>query len=91
MVKLQELHFELFSPSTLFSRSTSSDYYQIIVLKIILQGNGFVTGEELLPKIKCVLRPKINWFILDHKKKSTEMIEKCWSECITLEEECVEE
>ena len=87
MAKLHELHFELL-PHPPYSRDLSpNDYYLFADPKRMLQGKRFGSNEEVIAETEAYFEAKDKSFY----KKVIEMLEKHWDECITFEEDYVDE
>ena len=87
MAKLHELHFELL-PHPLYSPDLSpSNYWLFADLKRMLQGKRFGANEEVISETEACFEAKDKSF----NKKGIKLLEKRWSQCITLEVDYVDE
>ena len=87
MVKLNELSFELLPHPPYSPYLARSNYWLFADLKKMLQRKRFVSNEEVIAETEAYFERKGESFY----KKGIEKLEKRWSECITLEENCVDE
>ena len=85
--ELHELHFELLPHQPYSPNLTPGDYYLFADLKRIPQGKRFGFSEEVIAETEAYFEAKDKSFY----KKGIEMLKKRWNECITLEEDYVDE
>ena len=72
------------SAPILFSRSAPRDYWLFADIKRMLQGKRFNSYEEVISETDAYFKAK-------DKSFSKKGIEKRWNQCITLEEDYVDE
>ena len=87
MVKLNELSFELLPHPPHSPNLASSDYWLFSDLKKILQGKRFGSNEEVIAETEAYFESKDESFY----KKDIEKLVKRFNECITLEENYVDD
>ena len=87
MVKLNELSFELFPHPPYSPDLAPNNYWLFTDLKKMLQGKRFGSNEEVIAETEAYFESNDKSFY----KKGIEMLEKRWSEYITLEENYVDE
>ena len=86
VAKLHELHFELL-PHTLYSLDLIPSYYWLFAnLRRMLLGKRFGSNEEGILETEAYFKAKDKLFY----KKSIELLEKHWNQCITLEGDFVD-
>ena len=64
-----------------------SDYWQFVDLKRMLQGKRFAFNKEVISETEAYFEAKYKSFY----NKSIKLLEKRWNQCITLEEDYVDE
>ena len=87
MIKLNKLSFELLPHPPYSSDLAPSAYWLFADLKKMFQGKRFGSNEEVIAETEAYFESKDESFY----KKGIEELEKCWNECITLEENYVDE
>ena len=87
MAKLHELYFKLLPHPPYSPDLAPSDYWLFAHLKRMLQGKKFGSNEKVISKTKAYIEAKNKSF----DKKSIELLEKRWNQCITLEGNYVDE
>ena len=87
MVKLNELSFELLPHPPYSPNLAPSDYWLFADLKKMLQGKRFGSIEEVIAETEAYFESKDESFY----KKGMKKLEKRSNECVTLEENYVDE
>ena len=87
MAKLYELHFKLLLHPPYYPDLAPSDYWVFVDLKRMLQGKRFGSNEEVILETEAYFEAKDK----SSYKKGTELLEKCWNQCIKLEGDYVDE
>ena len=87
MVKLHELHFELFPHPPYSPDLAPNDYSLFADLKRMIQGKGFGSSEEVISETEAYSKAKDKSFY----KKDIELLEKRWNQRISLEGDYVDE
>lgn len=87
MAKLHELGFELLPHPPYSPDLAPSDYYLFADLKKMLAGKRFSSNEEVIAETEAYFEAKVKSFY----KKGIEMLERRWTDCITLEGMYVDE
>jgi histone-lysine N-methyltransferase SETMAR len=87
MAKLHELAFELLPHPPYSPDLAPSDYYLFADLKKMLAGKRFGSNEEVISATEAYFEAKDKSFY----KKGVEMLERRWTDCITLEGMYVDE
>lgn len=86
MAKLHELGFELL-PHPPYSPDLAPSDYLFADLKKMLAGKKFGSNEEVIAETEAYFKAKDKPFY----KKGVEMLERRWTDCITLEGNYVDE
>ena len=87
MAKLHELHVELLPHPSYSPDLGPSDYWLFADFKRTLQGKRFGSNEEVISETESYFEAKDKSFY----KKGIELLQKHWNQCITLEENYVDE
>ena len=90
MTKLHELHFELLPHPPYSPDLAPKNYWLFADLKRMLQEKRFGSNKEVISETEVYFEAKDKSFYQKKKKKKkkkkgTELLEKCWNQCITLE------
>ena len=83
--QLHELHFELLLHPPYSPNLAPSDYWLFTDLKRMLQGKRFGFNEKMISETEAYFEAKDKSFY----KKGIELLEMCWNQCITLEEDLI--
>ena len=86
MAKLHELHFELLPHLPYSLDLAPSNYWLFANLKRMLQGKR-LGSNEVISESEAYFEAKDKSFY----KKGIEFLQKCWTQCITLEGDYVDE
>ena len=87
MAKLHKLLLELLQHPPYSPDLAPSDYWLFADLKRMLQGKRFGSNEKVILETEVYSEAKDKSFY----KKGTELLKKCWNQCITLEGDYVHE
>lgn len=87
MILSSELGFELLPHPPYSPDLAPSDYYLFANLKKMLAGKRYGSNEEVIAETEAYFEGLDKSFY----KKGIEMLEKRWNECITFEEDYVDE
>ena len=85
--KFHELCFKLLPHPPSSPDLAPSDYWLFADLKRILRGKRLGFNEEVISETEAYFEAKYKSFF----KKSIELLEKCWNQCITLKRDYVNE
>ena len=87
MAKLNEFHFKLLPHRPYSPDLALNEYWLLADLKGILQGKSFGSNEEVILKTEAYFEVNDKSFY----EKDIKLLEKRWSQCITLEGDNVNE
>ena len=87
MVKLHKLHFELLQQPPYSPDLALSNYWLFADLKRMPQKKRFCSNEEMISETEAYFEAKDKSFY----KKGIKLLEKCWTQWITLEGDYVDE
>ena len=80
MAKLHKLHFKLLLHKPYSPDLASSNYWLFADFKRMLQEKRFGSNEKVIPETEAYFEAKNKSFY----KKSIELLDKHWNQCITL-------